>query len=520
MPLTPEELTLNEEGATITVAGFSAIPLATTEKLVLQYGDQRHEIANNQILVPKADLQMAEDLDSNPNTDHLNFEGKLALAKTLGDTTVYSPLESEVRIYKNTAQDEYNSLIGLTAANQSSGAGSDIWQIEGGIFGLYSQNNETQIHTGAGDDVLNITGGLALQAENNAHITIDMAEGNDRLNFMAEETAINSLSGSQVQINMGDGENHIQIQGGNGVIASSGSVAIIGGQDRDEIHIRAGMEAIIGNVSLESGAGDDLVVLQAEEGNGGYSVHTSADETTAIRTGDGNDTIKIQGDVAGVWSNGGTVMLDSGAGNDRVVIAQTDELALQNNSAGHVNILTDSGNDTIEIASMVTDSEATTVVDSGADDDTVTIGSVGAYEGGTITLNGGAGNDTVNIGSVGAMGGTMTLDGGDGNDTLVLDSGAYGLFVNHHNDVSVPTTINNFETIDLRDPGSVTLFVMPTSGQGEVKILGEASDQIHFWDDWARTGEQQDGGHTYNVYQYSGTTLWIENTIIDIYEIN
>ncbi len=148
------------------------------------------------------------------------------------------------------------------------------------------------------------------------------------------------------------------------------------------------------NVSVKTGAGDDYIGMNAEDGINNITVDA----------GDGDNSIEIS---AGKWfegdsvSNGENFSLKSGAGNDRIVLYNTDKAKL--NVGG--------GNDTIEISQV-----GRSTIDAGDGDNIISIYQYG-YETTDLKIMSGAGVDSIH--GVGLIG--VSVNAGAGNDTIEID---------------------------------------------------------------------------------------------------
>ncbi|TPI52070.1 MULTISPECIES: autotransporter [unclassified Mesorhizobium] len=239
-------------------------------------------------------------------------------------------------------------------------------------------------YDGNGDDVVRIFGGLltdkaattpgvgGLPAGGSTSLqpadgTIELLGGNDRFEmFYGDFLGVPYAPTVAANLNTGAGDDLVVIQ--------AGSIQDIDLGDGADSAVIFGDGTQVGNVT--GGRGDDLLsigILTTEEG-----IFFSAPTVGVLSGGDGNDTIIIAG---------GTVdALDAGAGNDRVSVSGSAAVDLDLDGAA--------GNDTIMVAGNATIGGSIFGNDG---DDTVNIngGTIGATSGGNIT--GGLGFDSVSV---------------------------------------------------------------------------------------------------------------------------
>jgi Ca2+-binding RTX toxin-like protein len=255
----------------------------------------------------------------------------------------------------------YSGAFNGLGANDLAFAGVERFSftdLSGGNDSIVSGGGNDTLRGGAGDDVLRGGGGRDV---------IDGGAGND---LWGGNT---SFSGDAVVINL------------NGVSSYLGTGVV------------RGIEAL----DLTTGAGSDEI-----------TGHASAVMNDLIRTGGGNDRVRI--DVAG------TDRVEGGAGSDVLIVVYdepTNDVWLTNISpspnGGFSGLFNGMGSNDLEFHSI----ERLSFTDLSGGNDIITTGD------GADTLNGGAGNDTL----FGA-GGADRIDGGTGSDRVTGGGGA-DLFV-------------------------------------------------------------------------------------------
>jgi len=319
---------------------------------------------------------------------------------------------------------------------------------------------------GAGDDsIVNSAGQVTIDAgegdntiqNSGASSIIDAGDGNDSMNNSGENVVISlgagndsivDNTGSSVTVDMGAGDDYIFNTGSNIFISGNSgadsienggykypgvgsytvrggdSVTMTGGDDDDWLTNMRG-----DYVSIDAGAGNDFIsnsgnyaTITALEGNNeirnGGGVDAGGGISSAITTGDGNDTICV-GDYAD------NVTVNAGAGDDYITAAQ------YNNS---VEVHAGEGNDTIGgLYSHYS------TLDGGDGDDFISDYS------NNNSIVGGNGNDTISISYGGGGGGNLTIDAGAGNDSISMEdnnssiSGGSGddyIYIRNNNTVS------------------------------------------------------------------------------------
>lgn len=184
------------------------------------------------------------------------------------------------------------------------------------------------------------------------------------------------------------------------------------GEGSDQITFSAGSGRTVLKSGLETGTGDDTIIIGA-----GHIV----DASSTISTGEGNDSLTINDNAQLIGSS-----IQTGAGNDTVTIGQNAQVRLGYNKS----IELGSGADTLSLAAGA---EVDGHIDAGSDDDWLLLnGTVkGNVTGGTGndridiggqvsgSVAGGAGADTIYVGGV--VQGHLSGDGGA--DNIIVDSG-------------------------------------------------------------------------------------------------
>ena len=118
---------------------------------------------------------------------------------------------------------------------------------------------------------------------------------------------------------------------------------------------------------------DSLVINTAGSENAG--VRTTTGKTTVLEFKDGADTVTIQSEGVGVDTRDSVAVIDTGAGDDKVKIVSTKgDDGINTSDNGKTVIATGSGNDTVEISSVMNVNGGYTVLDGGEGNDTLTVG--------------------------------------------------------------------------------------------------------------------------------------------------
>ncbi len=256
------------------------------------------------------------------------------------------------------------------------------------------------ILAGAGDDIV-----LAGSGD-------DRVEGGEGDDLLDGEAGDDTLLGGAGDDELVGGAGNDRLEGGDGddvLDGGDGDDLLIGGLGADALIGGAGADSILANAGdeVDGGAGDDLVVVDGEEG-----------DVTRVAVGDGNDEVinTSTGRIAGGLMMGagndrlgnsglilpqGGVAIDMGDGDDIV------NLFVGSNLSGA--ILLGAGNDRLTVDQFV---DLDLTVDAGAGDDTITTAI------GDDVIMAGDGDDAIF-----AEAGDDRIDAGAGDDTILADLG-------------------------------------------------------------------------------------------------
>ncbi len=240
----------------------------------------------------------------------------------------------------------------------------------------------------------------------------------------------NPLTIQHVTLNLGDGDNMVVL--------------------RDAI--------VTGNVSITTGAGNDIVEIASNSAFGSTSV-TTLERAVVINTGNGNDTVRLRAS-AGFWNSfgattfNGTVAINTGGGEDSVQLS------------GEAGFDSSYG--------LLTFNRAVTI-NTGNDDDSVSIIASSGFDSsrGEIVINAplsvlsGNGDDLVQIYANAAFGSTAD----------VQITGAVNINTGNHNDEvqigsnnELPVTLNRLNLLTGAGDDSVMLFGVQQTGSGSNTI--------------------------------------------------
>lgn len=315
------------------------------------------------------------------------------------------------------------------------GEGNNTVKIRG-IFGESSLTVGNHSFTsGNGNDILDID--KASVARN-----INMGDGNNTLKIgdvnksnitMGNGNDIVDINGKNWgDINLGNGENTLSINGG------SGHDSITTGKDKDKIHIKGSVSAIVSaGGKIETGDGGDHLII---EGNLGNDLNG-----TAIKMGKDGNELTIQGEIKN--SN-----LTLGNGDDIIDLAANVTGGETHRALTYSILDAGDGNNTITLHRAIWGSTITT----GNGNDNITIHDK-AEDNSKIFL--GDGNDVLSVKDI--SNDIDEINGGNGVDILnITGDNSFGNAINLQNHgFKGYHGINGFEFIDM------------TSANGEVNKL-------------------------------------------------
>lgn len=224
---------------------------------------------------------------------------------------------------------------------------------------------------------------------------------------------------------------------GNDTLTSSGGGldTLIGGDGADLIEAYADTDAMADTVSIEAGAGDDLVVLGqfglpvlvAEDLSGGRGVDTlgfagevrldpvQLADFERLAFGEGGLLIATEADDLldlGRFVVLSTAWSDGAGGND--TLRGGTEADVFDGGAGHDRLEGGQGNDTLSGA------QGNDTLIGGDGDDLISFGYDDGPQSAVGSIAGGAGDDVIELGRSGGGGLVVALSGGSGLDTVVV----------------------------------------------------------------------------------------------------
>ncbi|MGF7442357.1 retention module-containing protein [Campylobacter concisus] len=326
------------------------------------------------------------------NTDLNVFGGDNRSAIIVDNTKANS-------VYSGVGGDGVKFLNNVEVKNTHTGTGVDTVNVEAG-----AEIKNSNINTGEGGDVVNIKGKLG------DNTMIDTEDGDDTVNFAGETSGY-------AAINTGLGKDTFNIESG---ATFSKFLRVDTGEDDDTINIKNGANLSWGDI--KTGAGNDTINI---DGN----MIGNPNHFNEISTGSGDDTININGHVSG------ESRIKAGEGNNTVYVRGTvdgkarieagdvdnedkhSELYIESGAtlSGRSSVSMGGGNDTIYIKQgSIVNGGAT--ISAGNGNDTAYINE----NLDTANINMGNGEDTINF-KKGITIKSGVIDFGEGNDTINID---------------------------------------------------------------------------------------------------
>ena len=343
------------------------------------------------------------------------------------------------------------------------------------------------IDTKDGDDTITIKEGVEFRSgiydfKDDGNDAIKMGDGDDVLNIEKSDAEINgemkygSVSATRIDMGNAGGEKNqdtVIIDGGtvlNTMITSHdgndkftvrgdatlGDVLFKTGKGEDTVNIESGITVTsLKSVKIDTGADNDIVNIKhdliddvANHGSTDGSEYEGVRTASFIKTGEGNDTIKVtDASISGVD-------IDTGDG-DLSKEPYGDTLEFISSAIRDSEIKSGNGNDNYKFENTNLDK---TSVNSGEGNDTIKIGDEINMKNSSVT--GGDGNDTVDLGK-GVSLDNSTITGGDGIDTLKIHDNSFN--------TTNAGKISGFEVLDMSGINADTKF-----------IFHNASDIVNF----------------------------------------
>lgn len=305
------------------------------------------------------------------------------------------------------------------------GSGDDTITQSGAAF--YAVGGDNLINAGDGDNQIDIGGWV--YASSGSKNTIQAGSGNDTMTFAQHLSSIGS--GAKIIIDAGDGDNSITINRGSQVASThGGDIKINAGSGDDTMtftgHVLAGQSKTTntgGSVTIDAGGGNNTIQV-------GGTVQAIADGSINISTGDGDDSITLNGSaIAGEFTNiepggpvvpvsGGSVTIDVGGGNNNIQIGGVVQAA---HSDGIFTLNSGDGDDTMIFkGAIMTQAGGSASFNAGGGNNSMTFtGGIGGEKGARNTVSSGSGNDTLNIKLVTTGSDSHTvINTGSGDDTV------------------------------------------------------------------------------------------------------
>ena len=403
------------------------------------------------------------------------------------------------------------------------------------------------IDTKDGDDTITIKEGVEFRSglsdfKDDGNDVIKMGDGDDVLNIEKSDAEINgemkygSVSSTKIDMGNAGGEKNqdtVIIDGGtvlNTMITSHdgndkftvrgdatlGDVLFKTGKGEDTVNIESGITVTsLKSVKIDTGADNDIVNIKhdliddvANHGSTDGSEYEGVRTASFIKTGEGNDTIKVtDASISGVD-------IDTGDG-DLSKEPYGDTLEFISSTIRDSEIKSGNGNDNYKFENTNLDK---TSINSGEGNDTIKIGDEINMKNSSVT--GGDGNDKVDLGK-GVVLDNSTITGGEGTkDTLKI-----------HDD-SFKTTnagkISGFEILDMSEfdgvfrffqASDISNFIKNVGGEGATSLTVKGIKGVGRFEDGTSgitTSREADGNATtYEVHDGNQTfTLKIEEVNI------
>ena len=239
---------------------------------------------------------------------------------------------------------------------------------------------------------------------------------------------------------------------GDAIVMPDGSVIVNSGEDDDDVMVSTRSDGTVvvtvngksteyppgTNVVLRTGGGDDTIKLVGDtdvtvvagDGDdtvaGPVSILSGSDNNHTVLSGDGDDTVNLGSGDNRISTGGGDDTVNLGSGNNHVATGGGDDTVddrtfIDTNGDGGNNIISAGrGDDTVSTTSgdnriyagrgydTVTTGNGDNVIDGGSGDDTITTGS------GDDVIYGGSGDDRIDT----IRGGNNQVSAGDGSDIV------------------------------------------------------------------------------------------------------
>jgi len=330
---------------------------------------------------------------ANEGNDTINFGGTAENGTQIQGNEGYDTIN-----IKSGAVIDNSSVYGDDVNENSFDAGNEI-NINGTV------RNNSNVYGGAGVDTVNINGTV----ENSS--TINTRSGDDKVNINAGAEIKNS------NINTGEGGDVVSIKG------KLGDSAMIDTEDGDDTVNFAGETS--GYAAINTGLGKDTFNIESGATfSKSLRVDTGEDDDTvniknganlswgSIKTGAGNDTVNIDGNMIGNPNHFNEI--STGSGDDMINI--------NGHVSGESRIKAGEGNNTVYVRGTVDGKARIEAGDVDNDDKHSELHiESGATLSGRSSVSMGGGNDTIYIKQGSIVNGGATISAGNGNDTAYID---------------------------------------------------------------------------------------------------
>ena len=311
-------------------------------------------------------------IEGNGGYDTINIKS----GAVIDNSSVYGDNENEDFIFDEGSEINIDGTV-RNNSNVYGGARVDTVNINGTV------ENSSMINTRSGDDKVNINAGAEIKNSN-----INTGEGGDVVN-------IKGKLGDSAMIDTEDGDDIVNFAG-----ETSGYATINTGLGKDTFNIESGA-TFSKSLRVDTGEDDDTINIK----NGANLSWGS------IKTGAGNDTVNIDGNMIGTPNHFNEI--STGSGDDMINI--------NGHVSGESRIKAGEGNNTVYVRGTVDGKARIEAGDVDNDDkhSELHIESGATLSGGSSVSMGG-GNDTIYI-KKGSSVTSATISAGNGNDTAYIN---------------------------------------------------------------------------------------------------
>ena len=245
-------------------------------------------------------------------------------------------------------------------------------------------------------------------------MTINLGGGNDTLGVNVD-AGLGARSLKSLSVNAGDEDDNVMLEVGSGTTLNvSGAVALSTGEGQDKLDLNlAGIVTVGGTLSIDTGADADAAAINL---SGSLDVVKAA----SFVTGDGVDSLTITGDGFALFES--TLTINTGEDADTLAVALNGGLT----SKGTATVTTGNGDDQITFTNnhSTLDFQKGLLIDMGVDADTLTIaGESGTlHSGGDLKIITGSSDDVVTLSENLLVDGSFNVNTGDGRDGVIINT--------------------------------------------------------------------------------------------------